>query len=158
MFKVTTITIALTMATTSVMAADTPRHRSALSPAADALATEMAPYFGLAQACRPYDGSNLNKSFWDGRISSAVPNSQLNLFSEVVRSRAQPTIQQLSGPDAPLKCDDALDRVEDQFPSLAEAGEAAEPICWSDVTDANRCEGTGEDDILAGVGPLLDGY
>jgi hypothetical protein len=46
----------------------------------------------------------------------------------------------------------------ERYPSVFEAGEAAEPICWSDVTDTNRCEGTGEDDVLAGLPALLDGY
>lgn len=150
-------TLAL-LAASSAAAADMPsRHVGALSPEADALANEMAYYRGVVVACRASDGTALNEAFWAPRFA-VVPQNQRALFAATVKSRAMPTLQQMSGPDAPLKCDDALDLVEDQFPSIAEAGPAAEPICWSDVTDTNRCGAAGDDDILAGVDPLLEGF
>jgi hypothetical protein len=150
------ITVALL--TTTASAADMPRYANALSSDADVLASDMARYRGIAVACRVSDGTNLNRAWWEPRIAALVPLSQRGIFTETVKRRSAPIIQSMSGPDSPLKCDDALDVVEDQFPSIAEAGPAAEPICWSSVDDTNRCEGTGEDDILAGVPALLDGY
>ncbi len=140
------------------MAADMPsRYANALSPEADALASEMARFMGAAKACRATDGTNLNRIYWEPRIAAVVPQSSLVYFSNVVRARAVPTQQTMSGPDVALKCDDYLDFVEDQFPSYAEAPMET-PLCWSDVTDLNRCEGTGDDDIFAGLDPLLGGY
>lgn len=135
-------------------AADMPRG---LSPEATALANEMAYYRGVAIACRPTDGTVLNKAFWEPRIATLRPTERA-AFTASVKALTQPTLTQLSGPDAALKCDDALDLVEDRFPSIAEAGPAAEPVCWSDVTGMNACPGIGDDDILAGVDALLDGY
>ena len=151
-----TITIALTLAVTTASAAM--MRTTGLSVAAEELADDMAHYAGLAKACAASDGSNLNRNYWEPKIRAVVPQNEYRLFARIVRLRSNQTFQQMAGPDAPLKCDDALDRVQKRYPSIFEAGEAAEPICWSDVTDTNRCEGTGEDDILAGLPALLDGY
>ena len=102
----------------------------------------------------------MNKVYWKPYLAT-VPSTQRPLFIATVKSRSEPELLALSGPDRPLRCDDALDIVEAQFPAINGpfgAGPAAEPICWSDVTDTNRCESVGEDDILAGVEPLLNGY
>jgi hypothetical protein len=150
--------ITASLMASSAIAADMPtRYANALSPQADSLAFEMARFMGAAKACRYTDGTNLNRVYWEPRIAAVVPQSSLVSFSNIVRARAVPTTQMMSGPDVALKCDDFLDATEDQFPSFAEAPTAT-PLCWSDVTDLNRCEGTGVDDILAGLDPLLEGY
>ena len=139
-------------------AADT--HVSALSPEIDALATQMAHYRAITVACRASDGTAMNKVYWKPFLAG-IPSRQRTLFLATVKSRSEPELAAMSGPDSPLRCDDALDRIEDQFPAISGpfgAGPAAEPICWSDVTNTNRCEGVGDDDILAGVDPLLAGY
>ncbi len=150
-------TIALLLTASSAHAADMPRYTNALSPQADALANEMARYMGAAKACRYTDGTNLNRIYWEPRIAAVVPQSSLVSFSNIVRARAVPTQQMLSGPDVALKCDDFLDATEDKFPAYAEAPTGT-PLCWSDVTDLNRCEGTGDDAILAGLPALLEGF
>ncbi len=143
---------------TSAIAADMPsRYASSLSPEADFLAFEMSQYMGAAKACRATDGTNLNRQYWVPRIAAVVPQSSLVSFSNIVLARAVPTVQMMSGPDVALKCDDFLDSVEDSFPSYAEAPTET-PLCWSDVTDLNRCTGTGMDDIFAGLDPLLEGF
>jgi hypothetical protein len=156
--KTITATIVASLIATSAMAADMPaRYANALSPQADALAFEMSKYMGAAKACRATDGTNLNRQYWEPRIAAVVPQSSLVSFSNVVRARAVPTQQTMSGPDVALKCDDFLDDVSESYPSFDEAPTGT-PLCWSDVTDLNRCEGTGNDDILAGLDPLLEGY
>lgn len=135
-------------------------HGSTLSPTVDALASQMAHYRAIAVACRGSDGTAMNKVYWRPYLA-AVPATQRPSFIATVKARSEPELLAMSGPDSPLRCDDALDIVEAQFPAINGpfgAGPAAEPICWSDVTDTNRCEGVGEDDILAGVEPLLNGY
>ncbi len=157
MKKVVGVIVASLIASSAV-AADMPaRYSNALSPQADALASEMARFMGAAKACRATDGTNLNRIYWEPRIAAVVPQSSLVYFSNVVRARAVPTMQTLSGPDVALKCDDFLDATEDQFPSFSEAPTGT-PLCWSDVTDLNRCEGTGDDDPLAGLDAILEGY
>jgi hypothetical protein len=150
-------TVLMVAATSPVMAADMGRGSmttSTLSPEAEALASEMAGYMSAAKACRATDGTNLNRFYWEPRINSVVAPTQRVAFSNVVKSRAAPMF---NGPDVALKCDDYLDVIEDRYPSFAEAPTAT-PLCWSDVTDLNRCEGTGDDDILAGVDALAEGY
>jgi hypothetical protein len=159
MKRIITTLVAVAIASPAV-AADMPsrhRHVAALSPNIDALASQMAHYRAIAVACRASDGTNLSRAFWDTRLT-AVPTSQKSLFANTVKARSNAEAAALSGPDSALKCDDALDVVEDQFPSVAEAGAQSTPLCWSDVTDTNSCDGTGDDDILAGVDALLEGY
>ena len=148
--------LALFLVASSASAADM-SGRYGLPPQLDSMASEMAYYRGIAIACRPTDGTNLNQFYWAPRLA-IIPQSQKTLFSNTVKARSQPIVDQMSGPDRALRCDDALDGVESGYPSIFEAGLGAEPICWSDVTDMNRCTGTGTDDILAGVDALLDGY
>lgn len=152
------VTIALLLTASSATAADMPmRHVGALSPEANALAESMAWYRGVAVSCRPTDGTNLNRIYWEPRVNAVVGPQQRVAFANVVKLMSMPTVMQMSGPDRALQCDDALDVVEGRFPSFAEAPEAT-PLCWSDVTDTNRCPGTGTDDILAGLDSLLEGY
>lgn len=141
-------------------AADMPKrheHVIALSSQVDMLATEMAQYRAVAVACRATDGTNLSAAYWSPKLA-IVPTSQKTLFAATVKSRSAPIIASMSGPDRALQCDDALDRAENAFPSVAEVTAAGTPLCWSDVTGTNACAGTGDDNILAGVDALLDGY
>jgi hypothetical protein len=135
-------------------------HIRALSPSLEGLASQMAHYRAIAMACRGSDGMTMNKVFWKPYLDT-VPRAQRALFIATVKSRSEPELLAMSGPYSPLRCDDALDVFEAQYPAINGpfgAGPAAEPICWSDVTDANRCDGVGDDDIFAGVAPLIAGY
>jgi hypothetical protein len=149
--------LAAALATPAIAADMTAQRVSALAPPVDALASELGHYRAVAIACRPTDGTILSREFWASRLT-IVPTRQKTSFANAVKARSAPEIEAMSGPDRALRCDDALDQVEDRFPSVAEAGAGATPLCWSDVTDTNRCEGTGDDDILAGVPALLNGY
>ena len=160
-FSIATVVAFSVLASAAFGAGVTDRHHvRALSPSLEALVSQMAHYRAIAMACRGSDGTTMNKVFWKPYLET-VPRAQRALFIATVKSRSEPELLAMSGPDSPLRCDDALDVVEAQYPAISGpfgAGPAAEPICWSDVTDANRCEGVGDDDILAGVDPLLAGY
>ncbi len=151
-------TLVASLIASSAVAADMPvRHVGGLSSEANVLAADMAWFRGVAVACSPTDGTNLNRIYWEPRVNAIVAPQQRMAFANVVKSLSAPTFQMMSGPDRALQCDDALDVVEDRFPSFAEAPTAT-PLCWSYVTDLNRCEGTGDDDILAGLPALLEGH
>jgi hypothetical protein len=152
-----TIVIIASLMASTASAADMALAHHTLTPQVDMLASELAQYRAITIACRPTDGTILSRAYWQPRLS-IVPASQKEQFTRVVKARSAPIIASMSGPDRALRCDDALDIVENAYPSIFEGGPAAEPVCWSDVTGMNACPGIGDDDILAGVDALLEGY
>lgn len=151
-------TLAVSIFATSATATDMPsRYANALSPQADALANEMAYYRGVVNACRASDGTILNQAFWAPRFV-IVPESQRALFASTVKTRSMPTLQQMSGPDSALRCDDAIDAIASKFDSIDDAGPGATPVCFDDPVGDYQCSGVGEYDPLAGVNAILEGY
>jgi hypothetical protein len=117
----------------------------------------MAYYRGVVNACRTSDGTILNQAFWSPRFA-IVPESQRGLFASAVKARSMPTLQQMSGPDSALRCDDAIDAISSRYDSIDDAGPAATPVCFDDPVGDYRCPGVGEFDPLAGANAIFEGY
>jgi hypothetical protein len=79
-------------------------------------------------------------------------------FISFVKSQSLAIASAISNEDVALICDEILDYFEFTYPSIYAYGEAAEPICWSDITAMNRCAGTDDDGILSGFDALISGY
>jgi hypothetical protein len=155
-FGRTTLAIALAFSAMSAQAADMRTTR--LSRDAEELADEMAGFVAISQACKSYNASSMNRSYWEPRINTTVPKGQLSLFAKIVAARAEPIRQQLSGPSSPLLCDDQLSALADRYPNLDEAGPAGFPVCFDDPIGDFDCNETHGYDPLAGVDALLEGY
>lgn len=142
----------------AVIAADMPHHyKIRLSPEAVGLAGQMGYFRGVATVCRESDGTALNPAFFGPRLA-IIPQIQKSLFADAVKEKSQEVAVSMSGPDSALRCDDAIEKITNRYPSVDEAGPAATPLCFDDPVGDYACAGAGEYDPLAGVDAILNGY